>query len=45
VAQEWLAERGLEELYGATRRWLAAFWSFARDDAALFGWCQRVLLE
>jgi aminoglycoside phosphotransferase (APT) family kinase protein len=45
VAQEWLAEQGLSELYGATRRWIAAFWSFARDDTALFGWCQRVLLE
>ncbi len=44
VAQEWLAERGLDELYAPARRWLAAFWSAAVDDLALAGWCRSILL-
>lgn len=43
VAQAWLRERNLSELYSPTRDWMAAFWSFARDDHFLFEWCQRVL--
>ncbi len=43
VAADWLAEQGLADLYEPARRWLAAFWSFARDDQALFAWCQAVL--
>ncbi len=45
IAREWLAERGLDELYGPARRWLAAFWSAALDDAALAGWCRSILLD
>lgn len=44
VAQAWLREQGLSDMYEPTRRWIAAFWSFARDDVALFEWCQKVLL-
>lgn len=43
VAAAWVAEQGLADLYEPARRWIAAFWSFARDDAALFEWCQTVL--
>ncbi|MFO7539481.1 MAG: phosphotransferase [Chloroflexota bacterium] len=43
LAQEWLANQGLAHLYHPTRRWLAAFWSFAHDDPPLFAWCQAVL--
>ena len=45
VARHWLAERGLGELYEPARRWLAAFWSSARDDDGLQRWCRSVLLE
>jgi aminoglycoside phosphotransferase (APT) family kinase protein len=41
----WLAEHDLAELYGPARRWVAAFWSFACDDALLAEWCRSVLLE
>ena len=44
LAQEWLAERGLAGLYEPARRWLAAFWSIARDDLRLHQWCREVLL-
>jgi aminoglycoside phosphotransferase (APT) family kinase protein len=44
VAAEWLAEQGLAPLYEPARRWLAAFWSIARDDLALHRWCRAVLL-
>ena len=44
LAREWLAERGLAELYEPARRWLAAFWSIARDDRRLHEWCREVLL-
>jgi hypothetical protein len=43
LAQAWLRERNLSELYQPTRNWMAAFWSFARDDVFLFEWCQSVL--
>jgi aminoglycoside phosphotransferase (APT) family kinase protein len=43
-AMAWLVERGLAEGYPKARRWLAASWSFATDDAALMAWCRRVLL-
>jgi aminoglycoside phosphotransferase (APT) family kinase protein len=43
VAQEWLAERGLADLYDAARRWLAAFWSAAIDDVRLHEWCGSIL--
>ncbi len=43
VARSWLRERGMDDLYEPLRRWLAAFWSFAVDDAKLFAWCCSVL--
>jgi len=43
VCREWLEVRGLIELYGPARRWAAAYWSFAQDDAALSAWCLSVL--
>jgi aminoglycoside phosphotransferase (APT) family kinase protein len=45
LAEEWLAEQGLAPLYGPARRWLAAYWSIARDDLALHSWCRSVLLR
>jgi Ser/Thr protein kinase RdoA (MazF antagonist) len=44
AATEWLRDRGLVDLYPPTRRWLAAYWSFAREDPRLFQWCRGVLL-
>jgi hypothetical protein len=44
VAQAWLRDQGLSEMYTPVRRWIAAFWSFARDDVGLFEWCESVLL-
>jgi Ser/Thr protein kinase RdoA (MazF antagonist) len=44
LALAWLRSQGLSELYAPTRNWMAAFWSFARDDAPLFAWCRSVLL-
>jgi len=41
----WLRSQSLSELYAPTRDWMAAFWSFARDDGPLFEWCQSVLLR
>jgi aminoglycoside phosphotransferase (APT) family kinase protein len=43
-AMAWLVGRGLADGYPKARRWLAASWSFATDDAALMTWCRRVLL-
>jgi hypothetical protein len=43
VCREWLTAQGLDELYEPARRWAAAYWSFAQDDAALSAWCQSVL--
>ena len=43
VADEWLAEADLAALYPPARRWLAAFWSVARDDVRLHDWCRSVL--
>lgn len=44
LAMAWLARQGLADHYPHARRWLAASWSFAVDDAALMAWCRRVLL-
>ena len=44
VAMSWLANVGLRDLYEPARRWLAAYWSFAIDDAHLHAWCRSVLL-
>jgi aminoglycoside phosphotransferase (APT) family kinase protein len=43
-AMAWLAQHDLLTDYGPAKRWLAAYWSFARDDAALMAWCRRILL-
>jgi aminoglycoside phosphotransferase (APT) family kinase protein len=43
LAQAWLADQGLADLYQPARRWLAAFWSFAQDDFPLFDWCRATL--
>lgn len=43
VAQGWLRARGLEGAYEPARRWLAAFWSFAVEDARLQEWTRDVL--
>ena len=44
VAEDWLAERGLNRHLPAVRRWLAAFWSFAiPDDPELAAWARPAL--
>ncbi len=45
VAQEWLVARGLADYYDAVRDWIAAYWSFARDDISLYRWCQSILVR
>jgi aminoglycoside phosphotransferase (APT) family kinase protein len=45
VAMGWLRAADLHQWYDPARRWLAAFWSFAVDDANLLRWCRRVLLD
>jgi len=45
VARGWLRERGMDGLHDSLRRWLAAFWSFAVDDAKLHAWCRSVLAD
>jgi aminoglycoside phosphotransferase (APT) family kinase protein len=44
-AMDWLAARGLAADYPLARKWLAAWWSFANDDASLMAWCRRILLD
>jgi hypothetical protein len=44
LARAWLEQEGLAGLYEPARRWLAAFWAFARDDVGLFAWCRSVLI-
>ncbi len=44
VARDWLATRGLDACFEAAQRWIAAFWSPARDDVRLHAWCRSVLL-
>ncbi|XXY51658.1 phosphotransferase [Sorangium sp. So ce269] len=45
LAREWLQAQRLEALLAPAERWLAARWSFARDDVRLHQWCREVLLE
>ncbi|WP_437730436.1 phosphotransferase family protein [Sorangium sp. So ce1335] len=45
LAREWLKAQGLDALFEPAERWLAARWSFARDDVSLHRWCQHVLLD
>jgi len=40
----WLADHRLVEQYEPARRWIAASWTHATDDAGLMAWCRRVLL-
>jgi Ser/Thr protein kinase RdoA (MazF antagonist) len=44
VAREWLEAHDLLKLLTPATSWLAARWSFARDEARLHEWCRRVLL-
>ena len=45
VARSWLHSAGLSDIYEPARRWLAAYWAFAVDDAALQAWCRSVLVS
>jgi len=45
VAADWLGSAGLARWAEPARRWLAAYWSWAVDDAALHKWCRSVLLN
>jgi hypothetical protein len=45
IARSWLRNRGHDELFDGTQRWLAAYWSWAVDDTLLHTWCRRVLLS
>ena len=45
VAAEWLRASGIDAMFSDARRWVAAFWSFAADDARLGQWCIEVLCE
>ncbi len=45
MIDKWLTAHGLQELYEAARRWLAAFWSFGIDDTQLHGWCRSLLFD
>ncbi|MGO9457872.1 MAG: phosphotransferase family protein [Acidimicrobiales bacterium] len=43
VALAWLRDAGLADWLEPARRWLAAFWTFAVDDANVIAWCRKVL--
>ena len=45
VAQEWLVACSLADLYAAAQDWIAAYWSFARDDISVYRWCRAILVE
>jgi hypothetical protein len=45
VARSWLTERDWGALFAPAERWLAARWSFARDDQRLHDFCRSVLLN
>jgi hypothetical protein len=44
AAGEWLRDHQLMDLYAPARRWLGAYWSFAREEPRLFDWCRSLLL-
>jgi hypothetical protein len=44
IGEAWLTERAVATAE-PFRRWLAAYWAFARDDEALSAWCRSELLE
>jgi len=43
IARAWLRSAGLLDLLQPARRWLAAYWAFAVDDAPMQEWCRSVL--
>lgn len=43
-AMAWLERHRLDGGFAEARRWLAAYWAFATDDAAVMAWCRRILL-
>lgn len=43
IATAWLREHDLFDYYQRGLPWLAAYWAFASDDAALFNWCCSIL--
>ena len=43
IAFDWLHERSLFDYYTQGLPWLAAYWTFAWDDAPLFEWCRSIL--
>lgn len=43
IAFAWLRERDLYAYYEQALPWLAAYWTFASDDVALFKWCRSIL--
>lgn len=44
VAAAWLRDAGLTTHVEPVRRWIAGYWAWATDDAALHRWCRSVLL-
>jgi len=44
VITSWLRAVRLDDWFEPTRRWLAAYWSFALDDLPLTAWVRTVLL-
>jgi len=44
TAADWLAAHALLTDFFPARQWLAAYWAFAHDDAALMRWCRRILI-
>jgi putative membrane protein len=45
VARAWLRSAGLLDMLEPARRWVAAYWAFAVNDAPLHAWCRSVLLQ
>ncbi len=43
IAFAWLRERNLFNYYERGLPWLAAYWTFASDDAELYNWCCSIL--
>lgn len=44
LALQWLDQKGWLPLFDPVQRWVAARWSFARDDVATHAWCRATLL-
>lgn len=43
VARSWLRSAGVLDMLEPVRRWLAAYWAFAVDEARLQEWCRSIL--